>query len=253
VRLSIGAIVGMLRNPRVQAVIRKEFREFRRTRNILLTMIALPAISLISLTATTVSLPKDAPPGVLHIAVAQVLLFFLLIPMILPTTIASYSIIGERQQGTLEPVLGTPVTDRELLAGKVTAAVVPSILLSWLLFLAYVGIAAMLAPPAVLQGLLSVDQLVAQVALAPALAGLSIVVSVVISLRSSDVRVAQQLSGLAALPILVLVAIISFGKITPSPQLYGGLAAAVVVLDLVGWRFAVGQFSRERLVASVSG
>src|SRR6185369_9700993 len=55
---------------------------------------------------------------------------FLLMPMILPSIIAAYSIVGEKTNHTLEPLLATPVKTWELLAGKMLASLIPSILLT---------------------------------------------------------------------------------------------------------------------------
>ena len=60
-------------------------------------------------------------------AVQQFLAFFLLMPAYIPLSIATFSIIGEKQARTLEPVLATPIRTVELLAGKAIAALVPGV------------------------------------------------------------------------------------------------------------------------------
>ena len=37
----------------------------------------------------------------------------LVIPAVIPSTLASYSVVGEHDQGTLEPVLTTPIRSEE--------------------------------------------------------------------------------------------------------------------------------------------
>ncbi len=103
---------------RVLVVIRKEFREYRRNRFILVTMAGLPVVLLLILVAETFALPEGVSAEALRRPVGEALLFLQLIPVMLPTTIAAYAVIGEREQRTLETVLTTPVTERELLAGK---------------------------------------------------------------------------------------------------------------------------------------
>ena len=46
------------------------------------------------------------------------LVLFQVIPLVVPITIASYSIVGEKQLRTLEPLLATPIKTWELLAAK---------------------------------------------------------------------------------------------------------------------------------------
>ena len=158
--------------------------------------------------------------------------------------------IGEREQRTLETVLTTPVSDRELLAGKAIAAVLPAVAISWLLFGAYVGLAEILAPQIVVSQIWTAEQAVAMALLAPALAGFAIAVGILVSLRSSDFRVAQQLAVLAAIPIIGFVALITFRVFDPSVGLYAATAAVIFVLDAVFWMLGLRLFSRERLLTA---
>ena len=57
--------------------------------------------------------------------VQQFLAFFLLMPAYIPLAIATFSIIGEKQARSLEPVLAAPIRTSELLTGKAVAALVP--------------------------------------------------------------------------------------------------------------------------------
>ncbi len=233
---------------RVLVVIRKEFREYRRNRFILVTMAALPVVLLLILAGETFALPEGVSAEVLRRPVGEALLFLQLIPVMLPTTIAAYAVIGEREQRTLETVLTTPVTDGELLAGKAIAAVVPAVAISWLLFGVYVGLAEIFAPQVVVSQIWTVDQAVAMALLAPALAGFSIVIGILVSLRSSDFRVAQQLAVLASAPVIGFVALITFRVLNPSVGLYAAAAAVVFLTDAACWRLGLRLFSRERLL-----
>jgi hypothetical protein len=83
----------------------------------------------------------------------------------------------------------------------------------------------------------------------PLLAGWSIWAGIAISARASDVRVAQQLATLASFPPLILVALMSFNVITPSVRLAVVVAAALLVVDVQGWRLVAAGLDRERLLA----
>jgi len=159
-------------------------------------------------------------------------------------------VIGEREQRTLETVLSTPVTDAEFLAAKALAAVLPAVAVSWLLFAAYVSVAEIFAPAVVVSEVWTAEQAVAMALLAPALAGFAIVVGILVSLRSSDFRVAQQLAVLAPAPVIAFVALFTFRVLEPSVGLYAAAAAGVLVLDVFFWRLGLRSFSRERLHVS---
>ena len=92
------------------------------------------------------------------------------------------------------------------------------------------------------------SHLLVQLLFTPLLASWSIWAGIAISARSVDVRAAQQLGTLASLPPLAIVALMSLNVITPTLGLALGLAAALLVVDVLGWRAVAAMFDRERLV-----
>jgi ABC-type Na+ efflux pump permease subunit len=177
------------------------------------------------------------------------LLYMLLIPATVPSTLAAYSVIGEREQGTLEPILSTPIRREEFLIGKALAIVMPTLVVSYAIFGVLLGITALFAHPAIESAIFAGSHIPIQLAFTPLLAGWSIWVGIAISARSSDVRTAQQLSVFANLPPVAIVALMGFNVITPSTGLTLGLAAALLALDALGWRAVAAMFDRERLIA----
>ncbi|MGC2007935.1 hypothetical protein, partial [Trebonia sp.] len=71
---------------------------------------------------------------------------------------------------------------------------------------------------------------------------------IAVSARSTDVRVAQQLSVLGTLPLLAVLALMSLNVITVSAGLAVGLAAVLLAVDLLAWRVVTAMFDRERLI-----
>ena len=82
----------------------------------------------------------------------------------------------------------------------------------------------------------------------PLLAAWSIWLGIGISARSNDVRVAQQLGILASLPAVAVTSLIAFNVIHAMLGLSLGLAAALLLLDGLGWRIISATFNRERLI-----
>ena len=74
------------------------------------------------------------------------MLFMLLVPAG-PGNDSAYSVVGEREQGTLEPVLTTPVTNEEFLVGKALAALVPTLAISYAIFGVVLACVALFAQP----------------------------------------------------------------------------------------------------------
>jgi hypothetical protein len=122
--------------------------------------------------------------------------------------------------------------------------------ISWLLFGVYVGLAQIFAPQVVVSQIWTIDQAVAMALLAPALAGLGIVIGILVSLRSTDFRVAQQLAVLASAPVIGFVALATFRVLDPSVGLYAAAAVVVFLMDAGGWTLSLRLFSRERLLTT---
>jgi ABC-2 type transport system permease protein len=64
----------------------------------------------------------------------MILMIFIIVPATLPTIIATYSIVGEKNNRSLEPLLATPTTDGEILTGKIFSAFLPSMGSTFLAF-----------------------------------------------------------------------------------------------------------------------
>lgn len=230
---------------RIRAIFRKELREYRRNGSIVATMAILPLIFLIEPLIQIFSLPASSAGTLQHKAP---LLYMLGIPTLLPAALAAYSVVAERQQGTLEPVLTTPIRREEFLLGKALAVLAPGLALSYLVFGASVASIALFAQSAVASAVLRAPELLAQLVFTPLLAGLSIWIGVAISARTNDTRVAQQLSILGSLPAVVVAALIAFGVIHPTLGLALGLGAGLLFVDVQGWRIVSPMFDRERLI-----
>jgi ABC-type transport system involved in multi-copper enzyme maturation permease subunit len=85
---------------RIGAVIRKELTEFRRNRAVVSTMGIIPVVFLVAPTAELLAQNPATPSASLDKGVGFLLLYLLLIPVLIPSTIAAYSVAGEREQGT---------------------------------------------------------------------------------------------------------------------------------------------------------
>ena len=227
---------------------RKEVREFRRNRFVIVTMGVLPLVFLTSPLLTIFRVPESASGSQVKAAVGVISLLMLIIPVVLPPVIAAYSVVGERDQGTLEPVLTTPIPASELLIGKAAAAFLPSVGLAYALY-AIVLVAIRLGAAHVVRTVVfHPPQLIAQLLFIPLLALWSIWLGIAISTRTSDVRVAQQLATLAGLPVLGFTSLISFQIIKPSVPLAIGLALALLIVDISAARVVAHLFDRERLI-----
>jgi ABC-type transport system involved in multi-copper enzyme maturation permease subunit len=230
---------------RTRAIFQKELQEYRRNRLIVLTMVLLPVIFIAVPIVLIFTGSHSATSTQLANSIGTELLFMLVIPTMVPATVAAYSVVGEREQGTLEPVLTTPIRSEEFLIGKVLAVFVPTLAISYVGYVIYLA-CALFAHPSVTSAVFGSSHLLILLLFTPLLAAWSIWAGIAISTRSSDMRVAQSLGTFASFPPLIVTALILFIHQTIGLTL--GLAAALLLFDGLAWRLVSAMFDRERLV-----
>ncbi|MBP6016716.1 MAG: ABC transporter permease subunit [Candidatus Promineofilum sp.] len=175
-------------------------------------------------------------------------LMFMILPVAIPVTIAAYSIVGEKTTRSLEPLLATPITTVELLVAKIIAAVVPAIAATWLAFAIFMAGAWLLAPAAVFAEFFDAHWLLAIFVVAPLLTVLATCIAVIVSSRVSDPRVAEQLSAVVILPLILLIVGQSVGLVLIDRQLMIVLGLIVLVLDVILVYLAIRLFQRETIL-----
>jgi ABC-type transport system involved in multi-copper enzyme maturation permease subunit len=230
---------------RIRAIMRKELRAYRRNGSIVGAMAILPLIFLVQ-PLVTVLVASSASAAVINHH--HELLYMLAIPALVPAALASYAVVGERQLGTLEPVLSTPIRRQELLLGKALAVLVPAVTVAYAVYAVFIVLVELFAHSGVAAALIRGPDLLAQVIFTPLVAGSSIWIGIAISTRASDIRVAQQLSTLASLPTVAITTLLAFNVIHATTRVAFILAAALLIANRLGWRLVSALFDRERLI-----
>lgn len=173
---------------------------------------------------------------------------FMILPVAIPVTIAAYSIVGEKTTHSLEPLLATPITTTELLVGKAFAAMTPAILATWLSYIIFLIGTRLLVSDAVFSHLIDPMWFLAIFIVGPLLALLAVCASLMISSRVSDPRVAEQLSVLIVLPLILIVIGQSVGLILINQQMILLIGVVVALLDVVLVILTVKLFHRETIL-----
>lgn len=232
---------------RVRAIFRKEWREYRRNRSLVAGMAIIPLVFVVQPLVSVFAVSASAAADLSH---RHELLYMLGIPALVPVTLAAYAVVSERQQGTLEPVLGTPIRREELVLAKALAVLGPSVAISYAVYGLFLACVALFARPGVAPALIRGPDVLAQLLFTPLIATCSIWIGIAISARASDIRVAQQLGVLASLPSITLTTLIAINVIHPTPALAIALAVLLLLANRLGWRILSAMFDRERLVTS---
>ncbi len=256
---------------KIKIIIRKEWAEVFKKRMVLFTVIflplfmsVLPLIILYSMgsagvNSATAEIPAQfqqfcqtglsAGQCMQYYIVSEFLIMFMIIPLFIPVNIAAYSIVGEKTTHSLEPLLATPITTGELLAGKNLASVIPAIVATWVGFGIFaVGSLIITGGGALAQALLNPMWMIAIFVAGPLMAVLSVNFSIMVSSRVNDPRVAEQLSAVVIVPIIALFIGQISGLFILNSTLILLLCLVLVFIDILMIYLAVRLFQRETIL-----
>jgi ABC-2 type transport system permease protein len=258
---------------RIKIIIRKEWAEVFKNKMVIFTVAFLPlimtAIPLIILYSTRDTGMGDALNSDMSqtitggmcsnnlsgaecfqvYLVSQFMMMFMLIPLAIPITIAAYSIVGEKNTRSLEPLLATPISTMELLVGKSLAAVIPAIVATYGSFLIFILGAWILIPSKnVLFAFLDLRWLIAIFIVGPLMAILAVNLSLMISSRVNDPRAAEQISMVVIVPVLGLFFGQMAGLFVLNRQIISIAALILVAIDVFVVYLAIHVFDREAIL-----
>jgi ABC-type Na+ efflux pump permease subunit len=160
--------------------------------------------------------------------------FYLILPLMVAGVIAADAFAGERERRTLEALIYTPTSDRELLLGKLLAGFIPAVAVAWVGLLVYALVANVAAWP--VMGAIFLPNLmwgILALFVAPGVAALGLGATVLVSLRVNTFQEAYQVGGLVVLPLILLVVGQAAGVVVLSPIF-------VVALGTIVWGLALG-------------
>jgi ABC-2 type transport system permease protein len=202
---------------KVLVILRKEFLDMLQQRTLLYTILLPPLLFVVLPFIFLQRVGNGSRASSLHVPSLQGLTLheytqgligtefsniYILLSMIVPSTIAAYSIIGEKSSHTLEPLLATPVRRWQLLAGKILAALLPAMLLTWVSGGLFIAELAIFTDANVVSHVVTEGWLIFFIFGTPLLGLIAVAVMTAISSRVTDTRTAQQLSIWAVVPII---------------------------------------------------
>ena len=269
----------------VRAIARKDLYEVRHNRMVWMPMIVLPVVFCLVLPLVMILVAQaagqDAPDALLDPDLAQMLanlpqsvkaeledlngnqqmimlilgfLFaplFLILPIMTASTIGTNSFVGEKERKTIESLLYTPATDRELFIGKMLAAIVPALVITWLSFILYTLILNVAGAPVMGRVWFPTSAWYPLILwVTPAVAAMGVLGAVLVSARASTFMEAYQTTGVLVVPLLLLVFGQVFGLISLSVELALVIGLLVWLVDLALLWASQRLFSRYRLFES---
>jgi ABC-type Na+ efflux pump permease subunit len=231
-------------------IARKELKVIGRKRSIMFYTVGLPLLVATAFSIEVKNLTASGIPTNISLGAESIIYLFVILATVLPSTIAAYSIVGEKIEKTLEPLLATPTTDGEILLGKGIAAIIPPIVSTWAGALIFMTATDYILRSAGLSYYYfpNWNAGVMLLLLAPLAAVLSVEVAVIASSRVSDVRGANQIAGLMFIPFVVVFFLGTQGIFTFSIGNLLIFSAVVLIIDVALYFLSKSTFSREEIL-----
>jgi ABC-type Na+ efflux pump permease subunit len=235
----------------------KDLSVFKKNKYILYSLVALPfifgvalpIIFILILGSEASQLTQAQFINVADMLANQGSTYFALIPVILPSIMGSYSIVGEKIEKSLEPLLATPTTDGELLLGKSLASFLPTMGVTYIgaaIFItimdvwSYIKLGLFLLPNTDLALILGV--------MAPLACVLSVEANIIISSKVNDIRAAQQLGTIVVIPLLLLLVFAVQTTIISLSLLALIVSAVLAAADIALFYLSKATFQREEIL-----
>ncbi len=225
--------------------VRDHFRDWRIISPILLLIIMLPLLMNYASRRFLVFADRYGA----QIEIDQVFPFLLMVVGFFPVTVALVlaleSFVGEKERRSLEPLLCSPLTDFQIYFGKLLAALIPSLMASYLgmiLYLLWVFFQGIWFPESAL--------LIQIFALATTNCLIMISSAVVVSSQTTSMRAANLLAVFIILPMAVLLQAESAVIVWADKVVLFWVLVVEVIIAIMLVRIGIAHFNREELVGN---
>ncbi|BDZ29756.1 ABC transporter permease subunit [Lactiplantibacillus sp. WILCCON 0030] len=203
----------------------------------------------------TTIIPHNIPSEYVEIYAILMYFFipiFALIPVMLATVIASSSFVGEKENKTIEGLLYTPLTNSELVLGKILAAAIPAMLATWVSILIY-GILLDTLGLNVFKTMIfpNVTWILVALFLDPCIVFLAIALVIFVAQRVKTSKAAQSVAMILILPIIVGVISQASGAVLLGIRAVLIVTVLLLLIDLFIFVVVVKRFNREKYILKI--
>ncbi|MDP2776399.1 MAG: stage II sporulation protein M [Anaerolineales bacterium] len=166
-----------------------------------------------------------------------------LFPITISLVVALESFVGEKERGTIEPLLSAPLDDWQLYFGKLLVGVATPLTASYLsiaFYLVMISRQELTIPP--------FSVMVQLILLTTAHATLMVSAAIVISVQSTTVKAANLLASFVVIPVAILMQGEAVMLFWGNEQVLWLAVAGVMIIALLLIRVGIAHFQREYLL-----
>ncbi|MDR0471119.1 MAG: ABC transporter permease subunit [Nitrososphaerota archaeon] len=230
----------------------RDFKVFSKQKNIWYPIVAFPIIiSIIFPTVLNFAQTRNTEITVTTLTnlMNSFSFFFIIGAAFIPLSVASYSIVGEKVEKSLEPLLATPLTDGEILLGKAISALLPTLIVMYAASVVFMfgmnhvtfdKLGYYFYPNWTLGVLLLV--------LLPIAAVLSILFSIIVSSKVTDVRSASSYGLLLFFPFIAIYLASETNLITLDVNNLLIISGILLAVDVALFFVSTATFRREEIL-----
>jgi ABC-2 type transport system permease protein len=230
----------------------RDFKIFTKQKNVWYSIIIFPIITSVIfpvVLSQTINRANSIPVATISNLLNTFSFFLVIGAAFAPLGIAAYSIVGEKVEKSLEPLLATPITDGEILLGKAISALVPTLVAM------YIGAAIFMTGMDIVTytklGYYYFPNLtIASVTLIlmPIASVMSILFSIIVSSRVNDVRSANSYGILMYFPFLGIFLASETGIITIDVNTILIISGIILAVDVALFFLSTKTFRREEIL-----
>ncbi len=204
--------------------------------------------------STIMPLVNHEPNAGRQSTLASVLAIYLLVIGLMPSTaavgIACGQFAGEKEQGNLTPLLASPASNLAIFGGKVLGSIAPATLFATVAELTYVASIALLAGTRTIR-LFAPGLSIALLAMVPATALFAATIASLISSRVRTFNTAQQVSGLALVPLWGIIIGLGYKLQDWGTPAVIAVVAGIFAVDIVLAVVSAATWRREEVLAKL--
>ncbi|HLW17966.1 MAG TPA: ABC transporter permease subunit [Actinomycetota bacterium] len=224
-------------------VMRRELRALLQDRRSV-TMMLIFGLLLPIVIANSAGRATGKPEVILGI-LTEVLVF----PYIAGLQAALTAFVGEREHGTLGPLLATPLSNTSIFAGKLLgAAYLPSLVTSAVGFVAFIGF--LRGKPGDPFTVVPRGALIEMVALSLVAGFAMVVLGLLFGSKAKSVRGAQAITAVVVFPVIFGVQLLALIVVNHTALFAWTVLAGLVVVIVAGLVFAARLWNREEALVS---
>jgi ABC-2 type transport system permease protein len=230
----------------------RDFKIFSKQKNVWYSVIIFPVITSVIFPLVlqqTINRANSISAEVIPNLLNSFSFFFVIGAAFVPLGIAAYSIVGEKVEKSLEPLLATPITDGEILLGKAISALLPTLVAMYIgsaIFMTGIDIIAY--PKLGYYYFPNLTIATLMLVLVPIASVMSILYSIIVSSRVNDVRSANSFGILMYFPFLGIFLASETGIITLDINTLLIVSGIILVVDVALFFVSTKTFSREEIL-----